>query len=75
MVNWQDPEVIESWNAALVDITLVILGLYGCVPPKYSTQAHRNRYMERWSYIHSCQVESALLRRQLPFRWRMVSIL
>ncbi|KAG2110523.1 uncharacterized protein F5147DRAFT_127151 [Suillus discolor] len=26
-----------------------------------------------WSYINSCQVESALLRRQLPFRWRMVS--
>ncbi|KIK49032.1 hypothetical protein CY34DRAFT_431025 [Suillus luteus UH-Slu-Lm8-n1] len=44
MVNWQDPEVIESWNAVFVDITLVILGLYG------------------WSYIHSCQVESALLR-------------
>lgn len=23
--------------------------------------------------MNSCQVESALLRRQLPFRWRMVS--
>lgn len=57
MVNWQDPEVIESWSTALLDINLVMLGLYG------------------WSYIHSCQVESALLRRQLPFRWRMVPYL
>lgn len=28
-----------------------------------------------WSYINSCQVESALLRRQLLFRWQMVSYL
>lgn len=28
-----------------------------------------------WSYIHSCQIERALLRRQLPFRWQMVSYL
>ncbi|KAG1878757.1 hypothetical protein C8R48DRAFT_688342 [Suillus tomentosus] len=28
-----------------------------------------------WSYMNSCQVESALLRRQLPFRWRMVPYL
>lgn len=75
MVNWQDPEVIESWNAVFVDITLVILGLYGCVSPAYSTEVRRDQYIDRWSYIHSCQVESALLRRQLSFQWRMVSIL
>ncbi|KAG1845705.1 hypothetical protein DFJ58DRAFT_505941 [Suillus subalutaceus] len=57
MVNWQDLEVIENWTAVLVNITFVVLGLYG------------------WSYIHSCQVENALLRRQLPFRWQMVSYL
>jgi hypothetical protein len=57
MVNWQDPEVIESWSAVLIDITFVVLGLYG------------------WSYINSCQIESALLRRQLPFQWRMVPYL
>ncbi|KAG2110525.1 uncharacterized protein F5147DRAFT_127162 [Suillus discolor] len=57
MVNWQDSQVIEDWSAVLVDITFVMLGLYG------------------WSYINSCQVESALLRRQLPFRWRMVPYL
>ncbi|KAG1743056.1 hypothetical protein EDB19DRAFT_582936 [Suillus lakei] len=28
-----------------------------------------------WSYLHSCQVENALLRRQLSFRWQMVSYL
>lgn len=57
MVNWQDPQVIENWTEVLVNITFVILGLFG------------------WSYIHSCQIESALLRRQLTFRWQIVSYL
>ncbi|KAG2065551.1 hypothetical protein BDR04DRAFT_1108290 [Suillus decipiens] len=57
MVNWQDPQVIESWSEVLVDTNSVILGLYG------------------WSYVLSCQIESALLRRQLPFQWGMISYL
>ncbi|KAG2147847.1 uncharacterized protein EDB93DRAFT_391524 [Suillus bovinus] len=28
-----------------------------------------------WSYINSCQVESALLRHRVPFQWRMVPYL
>ncbi|KAG2144508.1 hypothetical protein DEU56DRAFT_206233 [Suillus clintonianus] len=57
MIYWQDPEVIESWTVAFVDITFLMLGLYV------------------WGYIHSCQVEKALFRRQFPFQWQMVSYL
>jgi hypothetical protein len=38
-----------------------------------SITAHRDHYNKRWSYMHSCRVESAL-RRQLPLRWQMVSM-
>ncbi|KAG2040031.1 hypothetical protein BDR03DRAFT_1090141 [Suillus americanus] len=57
MVDWQDSQVIDKWTAVLVNITFVVLGLYG------------------WSYIHSCHIEIALLRRRLPFRWQMISYL
>ncbi|KAG1877316.1 hypothetical protein F4604DRAFT_1903496 [Suillus subluteus] len=35
MVNWQDPQVIENWTAVLVNITFVVLGLFGCTSPTY----------------------------------------
>lgn len=75
MVNWRDPEIIERCKTGFVEVTLFLLGLYGCVCVPEGRPEDAYMVLGRWYYSNSLHVELALLRAKLPIRWAMVSMI
>ncbi|KAG1726534.1 uncharacterized protein EDB91DRAFT_1166196 [Suillus paluster] len=57
MIDWQDPEVIESCSLAFVDVTFLMLGLYGweCLHSCHVENALLRRQLSfQWHMVSIC---------------------
>lgn len=71
MVQWGEPALEARLEVINMNITFLLLGIYG-----YVHLIEEKRVLEslpRWEYFHSLDVEYAVLRGRLSFRWPLVS--
>ena len=70
---WQDPAVDAKLAVVYADTILVLLGIFGYVFFLRGGNACFTGSLSRWEYVRSFDVEYAIIRRRLPFRWYLVS--
>ncbi|KAG8215901.1 hypothetical protein J3R82DRAFT_7871 [Butyriboletus roseoflavus] len=74
MVQWEDPAVETRSAIVGEEVMFLLLGVYGYV----FLLSCREKFMfersyARWEYLQSLDVEYAVIRGRLSFRWPLVS--
>lgn len=71
MVQWQDPDLQARLTVVTMNMIFFVLGLYGYVHLIQETRVLES--LPRWEYFQSLDVEYAVIRGRLSFRWPLVS--
>lgn len=71
MVQWQDPALEARLEVINMNIIYLLLGFYGYVHLTEEKRVFES--LPRWEYFHSLDVEYAVIRGRLSFRWPLVS--
>lgn len=71
MVQWDEPAVEARLGVIIMNIVFLLLGLYGYA--QLIQERHALELFSRWEYFQSFDVEYAVLRGRLSFRWPLVS--
>lgn len=72
MVQWQNPVVEARLNKIDMNVTFLLLGLYGYVR-LLQTERYVLDLLFSWEYLTSLDVEYAVIRGRQAFRWALVS--